>query len=95
MTKYGPVKTDHILFIAAGAFNVAKVSDLIPELQGRFPVRVNLKPLTKEDFIRILKEPKNALTKQYQELLRTTLVQGDCTLLWRSCLKNYLLKPQT
>jgi len=71
MTKYGPVKTDHILFIAAGAFNVAKVSDLIPELQGRFPVRVNLKPLTKEDFIRILKEPKNALTKQYQELLIT------------------------
>lgn len=71
MTKYGPVKTDHILFVAAGAFNVAKVSDLIPELQGRFPVRVNLKPLTKEDFIRILKEPKNALTKQYQELLKT------------------------
>jgi ATP-dependent HslUV protease ATP-binding subunit HslU len=75
MTKYGPVKTDHILFIAAGAFNVAKVSDLIPELQGRFPIRVNLKPLTKEDFVRILKEPKNALTKQYQELLRTEGVE--------------------
>ncbi|SNX55528.1 ATP-dependent protease ATPase subunit HslU [Thermoanaerobacterium sp. RBIITD] len=71
MTKYGPVKTDYILFIAAGAFNVSKVSDLIPELQGRFPVRVELKPLTKEDFIRILKEPKNALTKQYMALLKT------------------------
>jgi len=71
MTKYGPVKTDYILFIAAGAFNVSKVSDLIPELQGRFPVRVELKPLTKEDFIRILKEPKNALTKQYAALLKT------------------------
>jgi len=79
MTKYGPVKTDHILFIAAGAFNVAKVSDLIPELQGRFPVRVNLKPLTKEDFIRILKEPKNALTKQYQELLRTEGIEVKYT----------------
>ncbi|MDI3478418.1 MAG: ATP-dependent HslUV protease ATP-binding subunit HslU [Thermoanaerobacterium sp.] len=71
MTKYGPVKTDYILFIAAGAFNIAKVSDLIPELQGRFPVRVELKPLTKEDFVRILKEPKNALTKQYAALLKT------------------------
>lgn len=71
MTKYGPVKTDYILFIAAGAFNVSKVSDLIPELQGRFPVRVELKPLTKEDFIRILKEPKNALTKLYAALLKT------------------------
>ncbi len=79
MTKYGPVKTDHILFIAAGAFNIAKVSDLIPELQGRFPVRVNLKPLTKEDFIRILKEPKNALTKQYQELLRTEGIEVKYT----------------
>ncbi|SHE59042.1 ATP-dependent HslUV protease ATP-binding subunit HslU [Thermoanaerobacter uzonensis DSM 18761] len=79
MTKYGPVKTDHILFIAAGAFNVAKVTDLIPELQGRFPVRVNLKPLTKEDFIRILKEPKNALTKQYQELLRTEGIEVKYT----------------
>src|SRR2546422_4616703 len=67
-TKYGPVKTDHILFIAAGAFHVAKPSDLIPELQGRFPIRVELSPLTKEDFIRILTEPENALTKQYQAL---------------------------
>ncbi|MGB9679017.1 MAG: ATP-dependent protease ATPase subunit HslU [Thermoanaerobacteraceae bacterium] len=71
MTKYGPVKTDYILFIAAGAFNISKISDLIPELQGRFPIRVDLKPLTKEDFVRILKEPKNALTRQYKELMRT------------------------
>ncbi|MBS1951712.1 MAG: ATP-dependent hsl protease ATP-binding subunit HslU [Cytophagales bacterium] len=67
-TKYGVVNTDHILFIAAGAFHVSKPSDLIPELQGRFPIRVELSSLTKEDFIRILKEPKNALTKQYQAL---------------------------
>jgi ATP-dependent HslUV protease ATP-binding subunit HslU len=64
-TKYGIVKTDHMLFIAAGAFHVAKPSDLIPELQGRFPIRVELNNLTKDDFIRILNEPKNALTKQY------------------------------
>ena len=70
-TKYGPVKTDHILFIAAGAFHVAEVSDLIPELQGRFPIRVELTPLEKSDFIRILTEPKNSLTKQYQALLAT------------------------
>ncbi|MEZ4256129.1 MAG: ATP-dependent protease ATPase subunit HslU [Polyangiales bacterium] len=70
-TKYGPVKTDHILFIAAGAFHVSKVTDLIPELQGRFPVRVELEPLTKADFVRVLREPKNALTRQYAELLRT------------------------
>ncbi len=70
-TKYGRVKTDHILFIAAGAFHVAKVSDLIPELQGRFPIRVELDSLTREDFVRILTEPKNALTKQYQALMRT------------------------
>src|SRR5881396_1630280 len=70
-TKYGPVKTDHILFIAAGAFHVAKPSDLIPELQGRFPIRVELSPLTKEDFIRILTEPQNALIKQYTALLET------------------------
>jgi ATP-dependent HslUV protease ATP-binding subunit HslU len=70
MTKYGLVKTDHILFIAAGAFHMAKPSDLIPELQGRFPIRVELKPLNKNDFIRILKEPENALTKQYKELLK-------------------------
>ncbi|UII29033.1 ATP-dependent protease ATPase subunit HslU [Fulvivirga maritima] len=68
-TKYGLIKTDHILFIAAGAFHVAKPSDLIPELQGRFPIRVELDNLTKEDFYHILKEPKNALTKQYEALL--------------------------
>jgi len=71
MTKYGMVRTDHILFISAGAFHVAKPSDLIPELQGRFPIRVELSPLTKEDFVRILKEPDNALIKQYCELLKT------------------------
>jgi len=68
-TKYGSLKTDHILFVAAGAFHVSKPSDLIPELQGRFPIRVELNSLTKEDFIRILTEPKNALTRQYQSLL--------------------------
>lgn len=68
-TKYGVIKTDHILFIAAGAFHVSKPSDLIPELQGRFPIRVELENLTKEDFLRILTEPKNALTKQYQALV--------------------------
>lgn len=68
-TKYGVVNTDHILFIAAGAFHFAKPSDLIPELQGRFPIRVELENLTKEDFLRILKEPKNALTKQYAALI--------------------------
>ena len=68
-TKYGPVKTDHVLFIAAGAFHVSKVSDLIPELQGRFPVRVELKPLTVEDYKRILTQPENALIRQYQALL--------------------------
>ncbi|HET8531767.1 MAG TPA: ATP-dependent protease ATPase subunit HslU [Methylomirabilota bacterium] len=70
-TKYGMVRTDHILFIAAGAFHVAKPADLIPELQGRFPIRVELEPLTQHDFIRILSEPQNALTRQYVELLRT------------------------
>jgi ATP-dependent HslUV protease ATP-binding subunit HslU len=70
-TKYGMVKTDHILFIASGAFHVAKPSDLIPEFQGRFPIRVELKSLGKEDFIRILTEPENALTKQYTALLAT------------------------
>ena len=69
-TKYGTVNTDHILFIAAGAFHVSKPSDLIPELQGRFPIRVELQSLTKDDFYRILKEPKNALTKQYEALLK-------------------------
>ena len=70
-TKYGMVRTDHILFIAAGAFHVAKPADLIPELQGRFPIRVELEPLTRQDFVRILSEPRNALTRQYVELLRT------------------------
>ncbi|MBP1930781.1 ATP-dependent protease ATPase subunit HslU [Ammoniphilus resinae] len=70
-TKYGPVKTDHVLFIAAGAFHISKPSDLIPELQGRFPIRVELKSLTADDFIRILTEPKNALLKQYAALLET------------------------
>jgi ATP-dependent HslUV protease ATP-binding subunit HslU len=70
-TRYGFVRTDHILFIAAGAFHVSKPSDLIPELQGRFPIRVELKSLTEGDFIRILKEPKNALIKQYEALLET------------------------
>ena len=68
-TRYGMVKTDHILFIAAGAFHVSKPSDLIPELQGRFPIRVELKPLTEDDFVRIMTEPENALTKQYAALV--------------------------
>jgi ATP-dependent HslUV protease ATP-binding subunit HslU len=68
-TKYGPVKTDHVLFIAAGAFHVAKVSDLLPELQGRFPIRVELEALSRADLVRILAEPRNALTKQYAALL--------------------------
>ena len=71
-TKYGMVKTDHVLFVAAGAFHVSKPSDLIPELQGRFPIRVELKPLTEADFVRIMTEPENALTKQY-----TALVEAD------------------
>jgi ATP-dependent HslUV protease ATP-binding subunit HslU len=70
-TKYGPVKTDHVLFIAAGAFHVAKVADLIPELQGRFPIRGELDSLEKDDFVRILREPKNALIRQYEALLET------------------------
>lgn len=70
-TKYGPIKTDHILFIASGAFHLSKPSDLIPELQGRFPIRVELQDLTKDDFVRILKEPNNALLKQYSALLAT------------------------
>ncbi len=74
-TKYGVIQTDHILFIAAGAFHVAKPSDLIPELQGRFPIRVELESLTKDNFYQILKFPKNALTKQYIELLRSEDVE--------------------
>ncbi|MGQ9658462.1 MAG: ATP-dependent protease ATPase subunit HslU [Fimbriimonadales bacterium] len=78
-TKFGPVRTDHILFIAAGAFHTAKPSDLIPELQGRLPIRVELEPLGSEDFRRILTEPKNALTKQYQQLMATEGVQLEFT----------------
>ena len=78
-TKYGMVRTDHLLFIAAGAFHVAKPSDLIPELQGRFPIRVELSSLTKEDFVRILTEPKNALLKQYKALLATEGIDLDFT----------------
>jgi len=74
-TKYGMVKTDHILFIAAGAFHMSKPSDLIPELQGRFPIRVELDPLTKEDFYRIITEPDNALIKQYKALLETENIE--------------------
>jgi ATP-dependent HslUV protease ATP-binding subunit HslU len=79
-TKYGVVKTDHVLFIAAGAFHVAKPSDLIPELQGRFPIRVELEPLAGNDFVRILTEPENSLTKQYQALLLTEGVRIE----WKS-----------
>jgi ATP-dependent HslUV protease ATP-binding subunit HslU len=75
MTKYGPVKTDHILFIAAGAFHMSKPSDLIPELQGRFPIRVELSKLTVDDFVKILIEPNNALIKQYTALLATEGIQ--------------------
>ena len=76
-TKYGMVQTDHILFIAAGAFHVSKPSDLIPELQGRFPIRVELEPLDKDDFVRILTEPQNALVKQYIALLETEGIALD------------------
>jgi len=78
-TKYGMIKTDHILFIASGAFHVSKPSDLIPEFQGRFPIRVELKSLGKEDFIRILKEPENALTKQYVALMETESIKLNFT----------------
>jgi ATP-dependent HslUV protease ATP-binding subunit HslU len=78
-TRYGMVRTDHILFIAAGAFHVSKPSDLIPELQGRFPIRVELESLTVEDFRRILTEPKNALIKQYQAMMETEGVTIDFT----------------
>jgi len=78
-TKYGPVKTNHILFIAAGAFNISKPSDLIPELQGRFPIRVELSSLTEEDFRKILTVPKNSLTLQYKELLKTEGVNIEFT----------------
>ena len=78
-TKHGPVKTDHILFIAAGAFHISKPADLMPELQGRFPIRVELTDLTKADFLRVLTEPKHALTKQYAELLKTEGVELEFT----------------
>jgi ATP-dependent HslUV protease ATP-binding subunit HslU len=78
-TKYGVIKTDHVLFVAAGAFHMSKPSDLIPELQGRFPIRVELNNLTKEDFIRILTEPKNALTKQYSALFEAEGVEVTFT----------------
>ncbi|MFD1952684.1 ATP-dependent protease ATPase subunit HslU [Paenibacillus thailandensis] len=77
MTKYGPVRTDYVLFIAAGAFHIAKPSDLIPELQGRFPIRVELTSLTLDDFVSILTEPKNALTKQYAALLATEGIEVE------------------
>jgi ATP-dependent HslUV protease ATP-binding subunit HslU len=76
-TKYGPLRTDHVLFIAAGAFHVSKPKDLIPELQGRFPIRVELESLTDDDFVRILTEPENALTKQYTALLGTEKITLD------------------
>jgi ATP-dependent HslUV protease ATP-binding subunit HslU len=76
-TKYGPLKTDHVLFIAAGAFHVSKPKDLIPELQGRFPIRVELESLSDDDLVRILTEPENALTKQYTALLATEGVTLD------------------
>jgi ATP-dependent HslUV protease ATP-binding subunit HslU len=78
-TKHGPVRTDHILFIAAGAFHASKPADLMPELQGRFPIRVELDELSREDFLRILTEPKNALTRQYAELLATDGVTVEFT----------------
>jgi ATP-dependent HslUV protease ATP-binding subunit HslU len=78
-TKHGPVRTDHILFIAAGAFHVSKPADLMPELQGRFPIRVELTDLTRDDFLRILTEPKHAITKQYAELLATDGVTVEFT----------------
>src|SRR5207302_1417056 len=78
-TRYGPVRTDYVLFIAAGAFHFSKPSDLMPELQGRFPIRVELSDLKREDFLRILTEPKHALTKQYAEMLATEGVTLDFT----------------
>ena len=78
-TRYGMVRTDYILFIGSGAFHIAKPSDLIPELQGRFPIRVELDPLTKDDFVRILTEPENAIIKQYQALLETEGVELEFT----------------
>jgi ATP-dependent HslUV protease ATP-binding subunit HslU len=86
-TKHGPVKTDHILFIASGAFHIAKPSDLLPELQGRLPIRVELRALTEEDFVRILTETDNALTRQYTALMGTeevtvTFTEGTASRRW-------------
>jgi ATP-dependent HslUV protease ATP-binding subunit HslU len=78
-TRYGWIKTDHVLFVAAGAFSKSKPSDLMPELQGRFPIRVELKDLTKDDFLRILREPRNSLTRQYAELLKVEGVEIEFT----------------
>ncbi|MEN8161186.1 MAG: AAA family ATPase, partial [Myxococcota bacterium] len=78
-TRHGPVRTDHVLFIAAGAFHVAKPSDLIPELQGRFPIRVELASLGRDEFVRILTEPRNSLVRQYTALLQTEGVELDFT----------------
>ena len=75
VTRYGMVRTDHILFIAAGAFHATKPSDLIPEFQGRFPIRVEMSPLNEDDFVRILAEPRNALIKQYRALMKTENVR--------------------
>ena len=94
-TKYGMVRTDHILFIAAGAFHVSKPSDLIPELQGRFPIRVELRSLSAEDFVRILTEPKNALVRQFQHMFRiegSELEFTECALLE---IANLALKRET
>ncbi len=88
-TRYGYVRTDHVLFIAAGAFHKAKPSDLMPELQGRFPIRVELQDLTKDDFVRILTEPKSSLTKQYTALLKTEGVDVDFTPDAVDALANY------
>jgi ATP-dependent HslUV protease ATP-binding subunit HslU len=88
-TRYGYVRTDHVLFIAAGAFHKAKPSDLMPELQGRFPIRVELKDLTKDDFVRILTEPKSSLTKQYTALLKTESVDVEFTADAVDALANY------
>ena len=78
-TKYGPVRTDHILFIGAGAFHIAKPTDLIPELQGRFPIRVTLDSLSKADFVEILTKPENALIKQHKALLETEGIEVEFT----------------
>lgn len=96
-TKYGPVKTDHILFIGAGAFHTAKPTDLIPELQGRFPIRVELESLTKEDFVNILTVPENALIKQHKALLETEGIEVEFTegAIDEIATMSYLMNEQT